>query len=111
MLLDSGVIGLVISLKFVKNKLKLKKIKKPIYMRNVNGMFNKKRSIEHTVEVNIYYQRYEKWTEINVISRQKQNIILEIPWLIYHNPKINWRTKEVKITRYLDECGKQQRPK
>ena len=102
MLLDSRVIGLVISLKFVKNKFKLKKIKKPIYVRNVNGMFNKKRSIE----VNIHYQRYKKWTEINVIGRQKWNIILEIPWLIYYNPKINWRTGEVKITRYPDECRK-----
>jgi len=73
------VIGLVISLKFVKNKFKLKKIKKLIYVRNVNGMFDKKKSIEHTIEVNIHYQRYKKWTEINVIGRQKWNIILEIP--------------------------------
>jgi len=68
MLLDSRVIGLVISLKFVKNKFKLK-IKKPIYVRNMNGMFNKKRSIEHTIEVNIHYQKYKKWTETNVIDK------------------------------------------
>ena len=32
-------------------------------------------------------------------------------WLACHNPDINWKTGEVKITRYLDEYGKQQRPK
>ena len=53
-LLNSKIIGLVISLKFVgKQRFKLKKIKRPIYMRNVDGIFNKERSIENTVEVNI----------------------------------------------------------
>jgi len=33
----------------------LKKIKKSIYVRNVNEMFNKEGLIKHTVEVNIYY--------------------------------------------------------
>jgi len=38
-------------------------------MRNVDDSFNKKKPIEHTVEVNIYYQNYKKRTKINVISR------------------------------------------
>jgi len=54
-LLDSRATELVISLEFVR-KFKLKKIKRPIYMRNINGTFNRKGLIEHTVEVNIYYQ-------------------------------------------------------
>ena len=41
-LLDSGVTGLMISLKFVRKKrFKLKKIKRPIYVRTIDGMFNK----------------------------------------------------------------------
>jgi len=28
-------------------------------------------------------------------------------WLAHHNPKIDWRTGEVKITRYPEECEKQ----
>ena len=52
-LLDSGAIGLVMSLEFVrKQEFKLKKIKRPIYIRNVNGTFNKKEPIEYIVEVN-----------------------------------------------------------
>ena len=53
-LLDSGVIGLVISLEFArKQKFKLKKIKRLIYVRNINGSFNKERFIKYTVEINI----------------------------------------------------------
>ena len=55
-LLDSGVMGLVMSSEFVrKQEFKLKKLERPMNMRNVDGSLNKKRPIEHTVEVNIYY--------------------------------------------------------
>ena len=55
-LLDSGVMRLVMSSEFVrKQEFKLKKLERPMNMRNVDGSLNKKRPIEHTVEVNIYY--------------------------------------------------------
>jgi len=55
-LLDSGAIRLVMSLGFAwKQRFKLKKIEKPIYVRNMDSSFNKKEPIEYTVEVNIYY--------------------------------------------------------
>ena len=48
---------LVMSSEFVqRQEFKLKKIEKPIYMRNVDGTFNKEGLIENTIEVNIYYQ-------------------------------------------------------
>ena len=71
-LLDSGAMRLIISSEFTKKQwFKLKKIERPIYMRNIYGTFNKKELIEHTVEVNIYYQGHRERTEINVIGEQK----------------------------------------
>jgi len=32
-------------------------------------------------------------------------------WLAYHNPEIDWKMDEVKMTRCSEECGKQWRPK
>ena len=111
-LLDSGITGLIMSLEFAKKQeFKLKKIERLIYVRNMDSFFNKKRSIEYTVEVNIYYQEYKKRMEINVIEGQKQSVILEMPWLACYNPKIDWRIGEIKMMRYLEECDKQQRPK
>ena len=67
-LLDSGVTGLVMSSEFArKQEFKMKKIERLIYVRNVNGSFNKEKPIEHTVEVNIYFQRHRKRMEIDVI--------------------------------------------
>ena len=68
-LLDSGAMGLVMSSKFARKQgFKLKKIKRPIYVKNIDGTFNKKRPIENTIEVNIYYQGYRKRMEIDVIG-------------------------------------------
>jgi len=110
-LLDSGVTGLVMSSEFTKKQgFKLKKLERPVNVRNVDGSFNKERPIENTVEVNIYYQRYRKRTEIDVIREQKWTVILGMLWLAHYNPEIDWRTGEVKMTRYPEECGKQWRP-
>jgi len=55
-LLDSREIGLVMSSEFArKQEFKPKKIERPIYVRSMNGSFNKEEPIEYTVEVNIYY--------------------------------------------------------
>ena len=71
-LLDSGATELVMSSEFVRKQgFKLKKIERLIYIRNVDGTFNKEGLIEYTVEVNIYYQKHRERTEIDVIGGQK----------------------------------------
>ena len=71
-LLNSGATGLVISSKFTKKQgFKLKKLERPMNVRNVDGSLNKEGPIEHTVEVNIYYQEHRERTEIDVIGGQK----------------------------------------
>ena len=110
-LLDSGATGLVMSSEFAKKQnFKLKKLERLINMRNVDGLLNKKGPIENMVEVNIYYQGYRERTEIDVIGEQKWTVILGMLWLAHHNPEIDWRTGEVKMTRCPEECGKQWRP-
>jgi len=44
-----------------------------------------------------------------VIGEQKWSVILGMPWLVCHNPEIDWRMGKIKMTRYLKECGKQWR--
>ena len=78
-LLDSGVTGLVMSSEFTKKQgFKLKKLERPINMRNIDGLFNKEGPIENMVEVNIYYQGHRERMEINVIGGQKWTVILGI---------------------------------
>ncbi len=46
-------------------------MKRLIYVRNMDGTFNKEGPIENTVEVNIYYQGHRERMKIDVIGRQK----------------------------------------
>jgi len=110
-LLDSGATGLVMSSEFARKQcIKLKKLERPMQVRNMDRSFNKEGPIENTVEVNIYYQGHRERTKIDVIRGQKWKVILVMPWLARHNPEINWRTGEVKMTRCPEEYGKQWRP-
>ena len=56
-LLDSSATGLVMSSEFAKKQgFKLKKLERPMQVRNVDGSFNREGPIENMVEMNIYYQ-------------------------------------------------------
>ena len=106
-LLDSKVMGLVMSSEFAKKKsFKLKKLERPMQVRNVDGSFNREGPIENTVEVNVYYKGHVERMEIDVIGGQKWGVILGMPWLEHHNLEIDWKIGEVKITRCLEECGR-----
>jgi len=43
---------------------------------------------------------------MDVYNLEKTDIILDIPWLIVHNPEINWKTGEVKMMKCLLLCRK-----
>ena len=106
-LLDSGATGLVMSEEFArKHKFKKTKLERPIYVRNMDGMLNYAGPIMDTVEVEIFFKGHKERTSIDVIRGQKWSVILGMPWLRRHNPEIDWKTREVKITRCPDECGK-----
>ena len=71
-LLNNRATELVMSLEFARKQgFKLKKLEGPMHVRNVDGSLNKDGPIEHTVEVNIYYQGHRERTEIDVIRGQK----------------------------------------
>jgi len=72
--------GLVISSEFVrKNRFKKKRLKRLIYMRNVDSIFNHEKPIEYTVEIKLFYREHKKRMEIDIMGEQKWSVILEIP--------------------------------
>jgi len=109
-LLDSGATGLVMSKEFVrKHRFKRTKLERLIYMRNMDGTLNYTRPIMNIMEVEIFFKEHKEKTSIDVIGRQKWGVILGIPWLVYHNPEMNWKTGEVQIMRCPEEYGKKWR--
>ena len=76
-LLDSRATELVMSSEFTRKQgFKLKKIKRPIYVRNVDGTLNKEGPIENTVEVYIYYQEHRCYGSRLKGSSQEATLVL-----------------------------------
>ena len=106
-LLDSGATEMFMDKKMAaKYGFRLQKLERPVMVRNVNGMNNSGGAITHQVEVNLYYKSYVERIRMDVCNLGKTDVILEMPWLQAHNPEINWKIGEVKITRCPLLCGR-----
>jgi len=78
-LLDSGVIGLFISKKLVERKgFQLRKLEKPIKVRNIDGTENSRGSITHEIECNMYFQGHVERVQMDVCELEKIEMILDI---------------------------------
>jgi len=109
-LLDSGVTGLVMSEEFARrHKFKKMKLERLVYVRNVDSTLKYAGPIVDIVEVEIFFKGHKERMSIDVIGGQKWSVILDMPWLGCHNPEIDWKIGEVKMTRCPDECGKKWR--
>ena len=81
-LLDSGAIGMFMDKRTAaKHGFRLQKLKRPIAVRNIDGMNNSGGAIIHQVEVNIYYKGYVERIRMNMCDLGKIEVILGIPWL------------------------------
>ena len=106
-LLDSDATELVMSKEFArKHRFKRIKLERPVYMKNMDRTLNYVGPIVDTVEVEIFFKGHKERMSIDVRGEQKWSVILGMPWLRRHNPEIDWKTGEVKMTRCPEECGK-----
>jgi len=65
--------------------------------------------ITHQVECNMFFKGHIERVRIDVCSLEKMEVILGIPWLAVHNPEIDWKKEEVKITRCSPICGRKKK--
>jgi len=56
------------------------------------------------VEVNMYYKNYVERIRIDICDLERTEVILGMSWLQAHNPEINWKIGEVKMTRCPPLC-------
>jgi len=106
-LLDSGATGLFIDTTFAKEKgFRMEKLKKPLSVKNVDGTANVGGAITHQVECNMFFKGHVERVRIDVCNLGKTELILGMPWLVAHNPEIDWEKGEVKMMRCPPICGR-----
>ena len=106
-LLNSGAMGMFMDQRTaVKHGFRLQKLKRFIMVKNMDGTNNSGGAITHQVEANVYYKGHVERIRMDVCNLGKTKVILEILWLQAYNPEINWKTREVKMTKCLSLCGR-----
>ena len=106
-LLDSGATGLFMNMTFAKEKrFKMEKLKKPLLVRNVDGMVNAGGAITHQVECNMFFKGHVERARMDICNLGKIKVILGMPWLAAHNLEIDWEKGKVKMTCCPPICGK-----
>jgi len=105
-LLDSGTTGMFIDRQTAtRHRFKLQKLERPLMVKNMDGTANSRGAITHQVECNVFYKGHMERIRMDVCDLGKTEVILGMPWLVAHNPEINWETEEVKMTRCPPLCG------
>jgi len=109
-LLDSGTTRMFADKNFVeKNGFKLEKLERAIKIRNVDGMENSGGIVTHEIEYNVYLKDLMERMRLDVCDLGRTEVILGMPWLVAHNPEIDWEKAEVRITRCPSLCGKREK--
>jgi len=79
-LLDSGATGLFIDTTFAKEKrFRMEKLKKPLSVKNVDGMANVGGAIIHQVECNMFFKGHVERVRMDVCNLGKTELILGMP--------------------------------
>ena len=80
-------------------RFKLKKLDRPVEVRNVDGTSNEGGRIEYEVQCNMYFKGHVERIRVDVCKLGRTKVILGMPWLTVHNPEIDWEKGEVKMIR------------
>jgi len=75
------------------------KLDQLLQVKNVDGTGNSRGAITHEVKVNMSYKEHVERVQMNVCKLGKTDVILGIPWLVAHNPEIDWEKGEVRMMR------------
>ena len=104
-LLDSGAIGIFIDKEFAEEQgFKLEKLDRPVEVKNIDGTNNNGGRIEYKIECNMYFKEHVERIRVDVCKLERTKVILGMPWLVAHNPEINWEKGEMKMTKCPPWC-------
>ena len=110
-LIDSGAGGIFIDQNFARKlNLPMKELKTPLIARNVDGTFNKRGTIRHSVTLPLLINGRTQSTLFYVTGLGHQNILLGLPWLQETNPNIDWKKGEFRWRErwreIIKKCGR-----
>ena len=86
------------------------KLSQPIPTYNADQTMNLIGEVTHQVNLKMTFGQHQEEIKLYVLNLGKDQITLGHTWLKRHNPKINWKTDEVKMCRCPRSCFKRKAP-
>ena len=74
-------------------------------MYNVDGTLNQGGLITHEVTLMLLHKGHKEKVVSEVCDLGKSTVIIGYTWLQKHNPEIDWKTGDIKFTKYPQECN------
>ena len=99
--IDSTCEGILANEKWVeRNQFSTYALSHPIHVRNIDDMINKAGLIKQGLDTNLMVQdqrgrMHTEHVQMFITNLGKDDILLGIDWLKYHNPSIRWKHHEV----------------
>jgi hypothetical protein len=91
-LVNSGAGGIFIDQNYArKHGFNLTKLEYPITAQNVDRTENKQGTIRYYTDLDLQVNSKTNMEQFLITGLENQKIILGLPWLREHNPKINWK--------------------
>ena len=96
-LIDCGAGGIFMDQNYARlHGFKTTNLDRPLLVKNVDGTMNKRGTIRSFVETEITIHGRTEQTQFYLTGLGRQKIILGLPWLMKHNPDINWQLATLK---------------
>src|SRR6266446_4080501 len=107
-LLDSGATGMFINQDFMwRHWLETTPLPQPVLLHNMDGSANEHGSIMEEVHTLLRFGQHSERAQFAVTNLGRQSVIIGHPWLLHHNPEVDWATQKVLMTCCPTDCNRQ----
>ena len=81
---------------------------RPYRITNIDRTHNFVGLVIHEIECNVYYRGHVERMWLDVCDLGRTEVILGMPWLVAHNPEIDWEKGKMRMTRCPPMCRKRE---
>lgn len=110
-MVDSGATATFIHQKFVdENKIRTRKLEKPIPLFNIDGSENHAGFITHVAILDMIIGSHSEKVVFTVTDIGPEDVIIGIDWLKKHNPEVDWTKGSLRLSRCPETCESHETP-
>jgi predicted aspartyl protease len=107
LLIDSGATNAFINQRIIdKHGWQTNPLPQPVTIYNADRTPNQRGQVLHTIDLILRLGEHQERMTFAVAGLGRHSIIIGHSWLKFHNPKVDWTTRDVRFTQCPPQCWK-----